>query len=70
MNVSDEFLYVIGRIIGGVIVGAVAFGLLSTFNSWDHGPLMILGLSMALGILFVVFGRGVIVWITGWLPWL
>lgn len=70
MNLSDDFLFLIGRLLGGVAVGAVAFGVLSTFNVWDHGPLMILGLSTALGILFFVFGRGALHWIFEVLGWL
>jgi hypothetical protein len=70
MTSSDDFQFVIGRIIGGAIVAAAAFGLLSVFNSSDFGPFAVIGLSIVLGIAFSVFGRGILRWIYEVLDWL
>jgi len=46
----------LGRIIGGLVVAAVAFALLSIFDTWGLGLAVRLVISLVLGAIFTLFG--------------
>ena len=56
----------IGRIVGGVIVAAIAYFSMSFLSMWDSLPQAFrLGIAGFVGFLFAVFGRSIWSWIDG-----
>jgi len=63
MNCSNTNSHWIGRILGAVVLGTAGFTLLSYWNTWGLSEPIRLGISVTLGLLFLIFGGSIWRWI-------
>ena len=60
---EDESSFMGGRIAGAVVVAAGTYGVLWYWDTWGLSQEIRAGIAIALGCLFLIFGRNVWRWI-------